>query len=298
MLTDAFGPERISLDVVATTAPGDARKYAAKAAEEGVELVVVAGGDGSVNEAANGVAFSETVLGVIPCGSGNGLARSLGLPQDFRKAVEMIAVGKELLIDRGEVNGLPFYVAFGMGFDAAVTKRYSGEKRRGRISYVKSAFQEFLNYQTSRYAIAVNDTVLTENAMVVAVCNAQQYGNNAYIAPGASLCDGLLDITVIHEGNLLEQALAGVQLLTGRLDKNHIVDTFRVPRAEISRLDAGPAHIDGELVEVGRQLEVVCRPAALKVLASSDYGRPFRPVISPLKSAIDDIQSDINALFQ
>ena len=275
-----------------TKASGDAGRFASVAASEGFDTVAVAGGDGTVSEAASGVWNTGTALGIIPCGSGNGLARSLGIPQDFRKAADMIAAGHRMTIDRGVAGGHPFYCTFGLGFDAAVSEKFAMERRRGRMSYVKSALSEFLSYQPESYGIAIGGEVLTLNALVVAVCNAPQYGNNAYIAPGAELNDGLLDITVIHSGNLFSTALAGIELLSGRIDKNILVDTFRAPRVEITRLKDGPAHADGEPMHCGKVIDVACQPAGLTVIAPP-VTPDFRPIVTPLRSMIEDVLTDI-----
>lgn len=283
------------LEVAVTSAAGDAARFAAQAVADEYDKVIVAGGDGTVSEAATALCDTDVPLAIIPGGSGNGLARSLCIPSDFQKAVEVAVEGKEIVIDRGMVNDRPFFCTFGMGFDAAVSQKFAEEKRRGKMSYLKNAFQEFLSFSPDVYALSVDGKIITERAAVVAVCNASQYGNNAYIAPQASLSDGLLDITVIHDGPLVYQALAGIQLMSGRIDKNILVDTFQVKKAEIVRLNEGPAHLDGEPTMMGRHLHVHCEPAKLHVIASLDAEKPFRPFADPIKSFVQDITTDVLA---
>lgn len=282
----------------ATEAPGDAARMACDAVADGYERVIVAGGDGTVNDVASALCSSGVALGIIPCGSGNGLARSLGIPQDFRRAAEIIAGGRQIEIDCGNVNGRRFFCTFGMGFDAAVTEKFSREKRRGKMTYVKSALIEFLNFTPKVYAISIGGKILTERAMVVAVCNASQYGNNAYIAPEASLTDGMLDVTIIHDGPLVQQALAGIQLLSGHLDRNILVDMFRTDRLEISRLDESNGHIDGEIFNPGKVMQVECTPQCLRVYAGKDADREFKPISDPIRGFFQDIGYDIKQLFQ
>ena len=291
-MTERTGEE---LMIRSTTGPEDAHKFAREAVEEGISRVIVAGGDGTVNEVASALSFTSVTLGIIPCGSGNGLARSLGIPSDFKKAVEIIERDYQIIIDRGEVNGRPFFCAFGMGFDATVSQKFASEKRRGKMTYVKNALQEYLKYNSEVYALSVDGKIIAERAMLVAVCNASQYGNNAYIAPEASLSDGMLDITLIHDGSPLLQAIAGIQLMSGHLDKNLLVDTFRVSKAELSRLNEGPVHIDGEPLMMGKKFIVECRSNALRVIASSEIEKPFKPVATPFKLMIQDIGNDIRA---
>lgn len=291
-------PDGDELCIRVTEAPGDADRIARAAVADGYGRIIVAGGDGTVNDVANALCGSGVPLGIIPCGSGNGLARSLAIPQDFRRAAEIIAEGRELDIDCGLVNGQRFFCTFGMGFDAAVTEKFSREKRRGKMTYVKSALLEFLNFTPKVYAISVGGKIVTEQAMVVAVCNASQYGNNAYIAPEASLTDGMLDVTVIHDGPLVQQALAGIQLLSGHLDRNILVDTFRTDKLEISRLDESNGHIDGEIFNPGKVMKVECCPKCLRVYAGKDADREFKPIADPLRGFFQDLGYDIKQLFQ
>lgn len=284
------------IDVTAafTSGSGDARRLAEKAAGEGMEMVLSAGGDGTVNEIAGALAHTSTALGILPLGSGNGLARSLGIPQDVDEALKIIMAGKTILSDRGIVNSHPFYCTFGVGFDAAVSEKFASMKRRGRITYVRSVFREFLKYRSQPYAISVNGTVITEEAFLIAVCNASQYGNNAYIAPHAKLTDGLLDLIVIHSGTPLSTVKVGVDLLTGFLDRNTRIDTFRVSSVTITRLADGPVHVDGDPMNMGKSLDITCDPSALRVFAPEKM-EEFRPIVSPLRSMISDIRYDLRS---
>lgn len=279
-------------DVRFTAAPADASLFASEAVECGYSCVVTAGGDGTVNEVAVALRGSRTALAIIPCGSGNGLARTLGIPPDFTAAARLLAEGRTISCDNGLVNGRPFFCTCGMGFDAEVSRRFASERRRGRMSYVKNALIDYLSYSPQNYAISISGRVITETAFLIAVCNASQYGNNAYIAPKASLTDGLLDVIVFHTGSLIQNALAGVELFTGRLDRNMLVDSFRVSEVSISRLKTGAAHIDGEPVELGRRLDISVEPANLRIVVPASTPE-FKPIISPLRSLITDITSDI-----
>lgn len=285
-----------TLEMRETRAAGEARTLAAEAARQGYRMVVTAGGDGTVSEAASGLLGSETPLGIIPCGSGNGLARAAGIPQDFALAAKVLRDGKALLCDSGEAAGHPFFCTFGMGFDAEVSMKFAREKRRGRTTYIRNAIRDYLSYKPQAYSICIDGHVITERAFLIAVCNASQYGNNAYIAPKASLCDGLLDVTVVHTGSLIDTAMAGLSLFTGQIDKNTLIDTFRISHASILRLNEGPAHIDGEPVEMGRQIEIDCRPASLRIMVPRVQPE-FKPIISPLRSMLRDMLADFRNTF-
>lgn len=296
MVVSRLGEKGIKVETAVTSGAGDAARFAAAAASEGFGIVISAGGDGTLNEIAGALSHTDTVLGVLPLGSGNGFARSLGIPQDAEDALKVILDSNVMTCDRGIMNRLPFYCTFGVGFDAVVSKKFASMKRRGRITYVQSVIREFLNYQSEPYALSIGGAVLTENAFLIAVCNAPQYGNNAYIAPRAKLTDGLLDITVIHSGSPLSTVLVGVDLLTGYIDRNTQIETFRVSAATITRLKSGPVHLDGEPLVQGTSLEISCDPASLRVFAP-EKEEDFKPIVSPLRAMFADLRYDMKAKF-
>ncbi len=280
------------LEIRTTKTTDDASNFAREAAALGYNMVVTAGGDGTVSDVASALLGSNTELAIIPCGSGNGLARALGVPPDFTSAARLLIEGSTLTIDNGLINDRPFFCTCGVGFDAEVSRRFALEKRRGRTSYFKNILLDYLSYSPQSYVISIGGKVVTETAFLIAICNASQYGNNAYIAPKASLTDGLLDVTIVHQGSLIESALAGVDLFTGQLDRNTLIDSFRVSSATITRHSKGAAHIDGEPVELGCTMEIGVQAASLRVRVPAMVP-DFKPVISPLRSMISDVASDI-----
>lgn len=285
----------IDLEIAYTQHKGHGAELALKAAQAGTDIVVVAGGDGTVNEVASALMHTETALGIIPCGSGNGLARSLGIPMDFDGAVDIIAQNRPYAIDCGIAEGLPFFCTFGVGFDAVVTEKFSTGKRRGKMEYVRNALLEFINFTPDNYAMEIDGEIYTEEALLIAVCNAAQYGNNAYIAPRASLSDGLLDVTVIRNGPILQQAMAGIGLLSGQIDRNRYVDTFKATEVKIIRLKDGPAQIDGEPLNLGRKINIKCQPSCLRVLSNGSEPE-FQPIITPMQAFFNDLLSDLRYL--
>jgi len=287
----------ISVGVAYTEGPGHAVELATEAVGKGTDIVISAGGDGTVNEIASELSHTATSLGIIPLGSGNGFARSLGIPQDVGEALKIIGSGHSITCDRGIVNGHPFYCTSGIGFDAAVSEKFAKTKRRGRISYVKNVLLEFLKYQPEPYAIAIEGRVITERAFLIAICNASQYGNNAYIAPNAKLSDGMLDLIVIHDGSPLSTVKVGVDLLTGYLDRNTRIDTFRISSASISRSGEGPVHVDGEPLHLGSRLDVVCDALSLKVCAPEKM-ETFKPIVSPFLAMLSDLRYDMISKFR
>lgn len=287
-----LAPYGIEVTTCTTSFAGHATEICRRAVADGVDIVISAGGDGTVNEIASAIAHSPVTMGILPLGSGNGLARSLGIPQDVDEALKIIAGGHFIKCDRGLVNGTPFYCTFGVGFDAAVSEKFASRKRRGRISYIQSVFQEFLKYRSQPYGISVNGSIITDRAFLVAVCNASQYGNNAYIAPKAKVTDGLLDLIVIHDGNPISTVKVGVDLLTGFIDKNTRIETFSIKEAVIERLEDGPVHLDGDPGRMGLRLEVRCDAGALRIF-TPEKDDDFVPLVSPLKSMMSDLRYDI-----
>lgn len=273
------------VDVRLTGARGDATRLAGEAARRGYHGVLACGGDGTVNETARALCGTDTALGILPAGSGNGLARHLHIPVDISLALKVIASDNIVDSDYGTVNDRPFFCTFGMGFDAAVSHRFARQSRRGMLSYVKSAISEYVQYRPQTYTVSANGKLLTEKAFLIAVCNASQWGNNAYIAPEASITDGLLDITIVHSGTAIDAAVMGMDIFTGYITKNTMVHTFRAPACVIYRNGPGEAHIDGEPMMMDDILDVKCHHGALKVFTPGESHR-FTPVITPLHEII------------
>lgn len=296
-------PQRIiatlskDVDVKITEKSGDANEYAKQAVEQGYYGVIVAGGDGTVNEVATALSGSDVALGIIPSGSGNGLARHLNIPVDVDLSLDVIIENNVVACDYATVNDRPFFCTFGVGFDAAVSDRFARQRKRGKLMYVKSAIEEFVKYRPKEYTIKANGKEITQKAFLVACCNASQYGNNAYIAPSASMTDGLLDIIIIHAGSPLNTAVLGVDLFTGYISRNTLLQSFRAPAATISRTEDGVAHIDGEPIALGNVLDVKCHSAGLKIFVPSKYQEEFRPIITPVNHFMEEVRIAMNNFF-
>lgn len=261
----------LDLEVARTERRGHASELAAAASKAGVPVVIAAGGDGTVNETARALCYTDTAMGIIPCGSGNGLARHLNIPMSPEKAIGVIADGRTDVIDFCTANGEPFFCTFGMGFDAAVSDRFASRPdRRGLKNYVRAAVEVFLRYKSQEYTLSTSDGTLTKRAFIVACCNASQYGNNAFIAPRASLTDGLMDVTIIHRGTWLSHAMSGLRIMTGSLGESGSVSMIRTSDLHISRPIAGPAHLDGEVARLGKEIDVKCNHKALKVFTPGE----------------------------
>ena len=289
-------PLGYDIDVQYTTCRGDATRLAGIAVERQYTGVLAAGGDGTINETARALCNTPVALGIIPAGSGNGLARHIGIPIDPELSVKVIEQQHIEEVDYGTVNGDQFFCTMGVGFDAAVSHRFASKKRRGLAMYVKSAIDELTCYKPQTYTLSSNGEIITREAFIIAIANASQYGNNTYIAPTASITDGLLDVTIIHKGNPLQTMRMGIDIMTGYLNKNVLIETFRTPAVELYRSAEGPAHIDGEPVVLGDILDIRCHAHALKVFTLRNKPR-FRPIITPLASTAQGLKITLSHLL-
>lgn len=293
---EALSPLGYEVDVRYTERAGHASELAAEAVENGYEGVMAAGGDGTINEVASALCHTGVPLGIIPAGSGNGLARHVGIPIDFDMALKVVAQDHPIDVDYGTLNGKPFFCTMGLGFDAAVSHRFASQGKRGIMMYIKSMLEVYRNYESETYTLSSNGHILTQKAFVVAVANASQYGNNAYVAPRASIRDGLLDVIIIHSGDMLSTAGVGFDMMTGYLDKNVNITTFRTPSVVIYRNSDGPAHMDGEPMILGDILDVRCHKGALRMYVPKDLST-FRPIITPIKSSLSGLGLTLRHIF-
>ena len=288
---------RLKYDLVFTREAGHGHTLARQAVSEGYYGVLACGGDGTVNEIGSAVAGSSTALGIIPCGSGNGLARHLGIPVDVEESIRIMAEDHLIDADYATGNNTPFFCTCGMGFDAAVSQRAAGEKKRGLAMYLRNAATEFVNYSPNDYIIECNGQELTQHAFIVAVCNASQYGNNAFIAPQASITDGMLDVMVVRSRNVFEHAIVGMDMLTGMIGKNTMVDSFRTNHLKITRSEAGPVHFDGDSREMQAEITIDCHPGAVKIFTTRQE-QNFRPIVTPFQMLVRDVGLEIKHLFE
>jgi YegS/Rv2252/BmrU family lipid kinase len=286
------------VNTVYTSGPGDATRLAAEAAARGDYGVLACGGDGTVNEVASGLIGTSTALGILPAGSGNGLARHISIPVDIERSLQVIADNHIEACDYGEVNGRPFFCTFGVGFDAAVSQRFAQKHTRGLATYLSSALDEFVKYEAQPYEIIANGEVITDRAFLVVVCNASQYGNNAFIAPSASIRDGKLDVTIVHEGNLFSHALSGLEMITGSISNHGRIRTFRAEAIKIRRATSGVTHIDGDPADMPAELDIKCCPGQLRIFTAISKPRRFRPVISPIQMMLADVGIAISRPFR
>ena len=259
--------DRFDLHIEKTAYAGHASEIAAMAVKDGFDVVVAVGGDGTINEVARSLVHTGTALGVIPCGSGNGFARHLGIPIDIRKSIEFINNSKVTTIDYGRLNGNPFFCACGVGFDALVSDDFAKGSHRGLASYVQKTLVDWVKYEPEVYEVVADSVKKKYKAFIIACGNASQYGNNAYITPFASMRDGLLSVSILEPFTSIEVPLVVAQLFSNKIDKNSHVTTLSTRKLTIKRASAGPVHYDGEPATMDAVLDIEVVPEGLKVLA-------------------------------
>ena len=277
-INSAFDPKKYDVIIRYTGYAGHATEIAKKAVKENFKYVIAAGGDGTVNEIARALVGTSCVLGIIPLGSGNGLARDLHISMNIDKAIETISEGDERKIDYGIANDEIFFCTCGVGFDAFVSERFADEKMRGPIGYVKNILESVIDFKSEEYELTYDGKTIKERAFVVTCANASQYGNEAYIAPGADMEDGKMNVALIKPINAFEMPQTTIQLFTKSLHKNNKVIHFLTSDLVIKRNRSGSMHIDGESIDAGKEITVKIIPKGLHVLAPKKEKGEKRPL--------------------
>ena len=278
-----------ALQIALTERPGHARELAEQAVRERAGLVLAVGGDGTVNEVAGGLLDSATTLGIVPVGSGNGLARALGIPRDPESALRALAGAVTRRMDVGLANGRPFLNVSGAGFDAAIGHEFHQHGRRGGRRgiwpYVRLSVRRVLSYRPLLYRLSAGAERLEARALVVAAFNGRQYGAGAVMAPRARFDDGLLDLVVLEAAPWWEYVLAAPRAFLGDLARFRRYRLLRTAAAVIESDGPFEHHRDGEPEPAGTRVELAVRPGALRVLVpravAEDPRGPFGPQAEP-----------------
>lgn len=300
LLDEKLNRTKFLSEIVYTEYAGHAIEIAAQKAKENEFAVVAIGGDGTINEIARSLVHTKTALGIIPCGSGNGLARHLQIPMDSKRAIEIINGGVLDVIDYGKINDVPFFCTCGVGFDAFVSLKFAKAGRRGPLTYLEKTLLESLKYQPETYELETEDGTLKYKAFLIACGNASQYGNNAYIAPQATLTDGLLDVTILEPFTVLDVPSLSFQLFNKTIDQNSRIKTFRCRKLRIHRTKPGVVHFDGDPMMMGEDIEVKVFKEGLQVIVppyaekdSSNVLQRAQDYINGLKQINEAIVEDI-----
>ena len=286
---------KFEYEIAITQYAGHASEIATKAKDDGVDVVVAVGGDGTVNEVARAIVHSNTALGIIPCGSGNGLARHLLLPLNVRKAIDVINRGEVRQLDYGIINDYPFFCTCGMGFDAFVSMKFAEAGKRGPITYVENVLREGLKYKPETYTIEDDNGTLQYKAFLISCANASQYGNNAYIAPQASMSDGLMDVIIMEPFDVFEAPQISIEMFSKTLDKNSKIKTFRTQHLHIHRDKPGVIHYDGDPVMTGADIDIELKPKGINIIVNTMADRSERQP-NALQNAAAELFNEINEI--
>lgn len=253
-------------EYVFTKKPNHAAELAAEAIGANFDIVVAVGGDGTINEVAKTLVNTPIILGIIPEGSGNGLARFLGIPSTIKDAIKILNKFQVKRIDSGSIAGHYFFNMAGIGFDAVVSNRFDKESIRGPLGYMKTVFSEISGYKSQVYDFDIDGKKFKREAFMVSLANSPQYGNNAFVSPSASVCDGLLDVCIVKPFPLYLFPKMIFHLFNKTADKSQYVEIIRGKEIVIRREIAGDVHVDGEPIFVGKEINVSIIPESLNVI--------------------------------
>lgn len=268
--------DKFEYTIAETLRAGHASELAREAAQSGIDVVVAVGGDGTVNEVARALVNTRTALGIIPCGSGNGLARHLMLPMNAKGALEVLNKCEIHDLDYGMINSIPFFCTCGMGFDAFISMKFALAGKRGPITYVENVLKEGLKYKPETYTVEDETGTKQYKAFLISIANASQYGNDAYIAPQASMRDGLMDIIIMEPFDVLEAAQVSIDMFNKTLDKNSRIKTFRSKHIVIHRAEPGVVHYDGDPIMADADLDIQIKEKGIRVVVNPDADKRKR----------------------
>jgi diacylglycerol kinase (ATP) len=232
----------------------------------GVEIIVAVGGDGTVNEVAQSIVGTEATLGIIPGGSGNGLAHFLKIPLNQKKAIDLINIGKTGRIDTGSINGRFFVNVAGVGFDGLVARRFAKQNFRGFVAYLKVVAEAYPRYKPKKYTLYLNGHTLKTRSLFIAFANSDQFGYKTTIAPAAKIDDGLLDIIIMEKPPWIDIPLLAGLLYWKKIDKSKFIQIFKASEVIVETRKNRWINIDGEPNKPGKKLEVKVHPQSLNLL--------------------------------
>ncbi|MHA8081959.1 diacylglycerol/lipid kinase family protein [Aquirufa sp. A-Brett2-15D] len=231
-----------------------------QAVNEGAKKIIAIGGDGTINEVASSLIYSSIPLGIIPMGSGNGLARHLGIPLSFTKALDRAINGQQITIDAGKWNDRPFFCTAGLGFDAYVASHFASRGKRGFLNYIYSSLVLLFKYKP----ISIKEF---GPVFSFTVANANQFGNNAYISPNSDLQDGLLEVIRVKPSNLFHIIFLGISLFSKKLHLNSRSEVSTVTSLTFHTTIGIPYHLDGESLLIENEKNLVSiLPSSLLVV--------------------------------
>lgn len=252
--------------IVWTDKAGHAPELVKKGIEDGFTHFIAVGGDGTVNEVAKTLVGTNLAMGIIPFGSGNGLARHNKIFMDLRRALIIAKQAKTKKIDTCLLNGVPFINMAGVGFDAHIGELFAKSKGRGFQTYITTTITEYKNYVPNAYKVYADGKQIALDAFLISFANSSQYGNNAFIAPKADIADGMIDVCILKPFPKWKIAEIAYRLFAKNIDKSEYVETFKAKTIKVERASEGVLHVDGEPFLSGKSLEVSILPKSLNLI--------------------------------
>lgn len=272
MIEEKARAKGIPYEILPTVASGDYRFLEAKIREENIGSIGICGGDGSVNQVVESLAHTGVNFGIIPMGSGNGLAFSAGIPKDSAKAIDIFLTGEAKAIDAFLINKQFACMLCGLGFDASVAHDFAKQPKRGLATYASLTTQKFIGAKVYPFIISLKDVKFPTEAYFISIANSNQFGNHVTIAPKAKLSDGLLDIVIVKKMAKPLLLLSVIrQIFSGRLrlpenSLNAPIVYFQTPELVIENPNLAPLHIDGEPREAEKKLKIKILPAHFNLI--------------------------------
>lgn len=258
--------------IVETEEKGHATDLANNFVKEGFDIIVAVGGDGTVNEVASALINTPAAFGIIPCGSGNGLARHLKIPLNLYEAVNQFNYAEIEKIDYGVVNEQKtFFCTCGTGFDAYISELFSNGDKRGFFGYIENTIKGYFKYVPQYYQLTGDSFHWEGKAFIITFANASQWGNNAYIAPKASIQDGLMDVSVISKLPIKSTPRLAYKLFSKKIDNDLLVTTFRSNEITLIRDNADAFHLDGDPYEMGKEIHIKMIPEGLNMIVKKRF---------------------------
>jgi len=265
LIADSLDPSLFEPSIVYSDFPGHARDLARKNLDK-YHVIVAGGGDGTVNEIGSQLIHSKVILGILPMGSGKGMARSLGIPMDIRKAIQTLNDLNVIKIDTGLANQFRFISMAGIGFDAAVAHAYARKSGRGFFTYAFQSARNLFHYKNVPVQIKTGQIDMSTSAFLLSFANSSQWGYGALISPHASTADGLLDLCLLKNFPRILSPILVIKLFNGSIHRSKFIDILPVKQAEIGGCDKYIGHIDGEPIEFTAPIKITVDPASLKVI--------------------------------
>jgi len=264
-LAKELDQNKFEYSLVYTERPHHATELCKEAVNNNFKLVVAVGGDGTVNEVARPLVDTNIPMGIVPSGSGNGLARHLKIPIDPKKAIELLNRFKSKKIDTVKVNDQFFVSIAGVGFDAFVAKKFSGQKRRGFLKYAQIALREYFRYNPSKFTITIEGKRFEKRALFISIANSDQFGYNTSISPQAKIDDGMMDICIMKKVPMWKTIFLAPLLFSRKIDSSSYLEIIRAREADIKQKKKR-INLDGESVKMSKSLHFEVNSKSLTVI--------------------------------